>query len=129
MIFLKDIGPYKIANNLQSIGINKDDISKVFTIYKENIEQEKIDKILSKKQKTFKGSKLLFINKMRYFLKEQGFSIDIIEQRLKQINYNDKDSYQKEYEKNYNKLSKKYQGKELEQRLKQKMYQLGYYDQ
>ena len=126
-INLKNIGPFKIKNDLINLGFNDELIDKYLIVFKKEIEKDKIDKIINKEINLNKSkSKFILKQKIYNSLKEKGFSLELINEMINKIELNDKDIYDKEYNKLYEKLSKKYSGKELEYKIKQKMYQKGF---
>ena len=128
-INLKNVGPLKIKKDLINLGFRDELINKYLNVFDKDIEKEKIDKIINKEVKLNKN-KSEFILKQKIFnlLREKGFSLELINEKINKIEFDDKDIYDKEYNKLYEKLSKKYSGKELEYKLKQKMYQKGFRD-
>ncbi len=123
-------GPKKIALELTKKGITKEIIDDALSIYSEQIEKEKIEKVISKKIKTnhSKSAKILK-QKLQSDLLNSGFEQNAIMSVLNTVNFvNDGEIAKKEYQKYYKKLSKKYTGKELDYKLKQKMYSLGFTD-
>lgn len=121
-------GPLKIRQELIKKGIADEVIDEVLTEYTDEIEQEKIEKIISKKIKSnHNKGKVILIKKIKQELINNGFNYNIINSKLSDIDINDdKDIIKKEYNKLYQKLSKKYSGSELEYKIKQKMYQKGF---
>lgn len=120
-------GPNKIRGELEKVGISTEIIEKVMPSYTEELEKEKIEKLVQKQIKTnhSKGSMLLK-KKIQSYLTSLGYSSMLINQVLNGKKLVSEDLYQKEYEKQKKLLSKKYSGKELEYKLKQKMYQKGF---
>ena len=120
-------GPRKIDNDLRKIGISEEAIQNALVCFTEEIEREKIEKLIKKQIKINhnKGSMLLK-RKIEAYLLQLGYSSSLIHQCLNGKKLVDSDLYQKEYQKLYQKLCKKYSGKELEYQLKQKMYYKGF---
>lgn len=120
-------GPYKIKQEMQKKGIKESIINEVLNDYTDDIQEEKINKIITRmiKSNRNKGNNLLK-RKINIDLINQGFSKELISNVIKNHEFgDDKDIAKKEYEKLYKKLSLKYSGKELEYKIKQKMYQKG----
>lgn len=121
-------GPKKIEEELVKKGVTNDNYSEALEEYTNDLEKEKIEKLISKKIKSNhnKSAKVLK-QKLGLDLINNGFSKDIIKEVLNSTNIEENaDILKKEYQKYYKKLSKKYSGKELEYKLKQKMYSLGF---
>ena len=120
-------GPNKIKKELSDNNISSSLIEEVISEYDEDLELERIEKIVDKQIKLNKnkGSNLLK-RKIQMYLLNLGYSIDLVNKCLNTKSFKDESLYKKEYEKEYNKLSKKYNGKELEYKLKQRMYQKGF---
>lgn len=120
-------GPKRISLELAKNSIQNEIITEAMLDYTEEIEKERIKKILEKqiKHNTNKGPSLLK-RKIQSYLLNLGYNIDYINKELNSKNLMDDSIIEREYQKLYQKLSKKYSGKELEYRLKQKMYQKGF---
>lgn len=126
-ILMSSDGPNKIQGELERMGIHPDVVRDKLTVFTEELEQERIQKLIQKKWKSNhnKGSNLLK-QKVQAYLLSLGYTPSYISSALKNATLDDSDIYKKEYEKLYQKLSKKYTGKELEYKLKQKLYRLGF---
>lgn len=121
-------GPYKIRKDLHDKGISDDIINEVMNEYVDDIQQEKIKKIINTmlKSNRNKGNNVLK-NKISYHLITQGFDKKIIEDLISNTIFPDDSMIaKKEYDKLYNKFSSKYSGYELEMKIKQKMFQKGF---
>ena len=129
-INLSNDGPYKIKESLIKLGINEDVVNKNIMVFDENLETERINRLINKQIKTNH-------NKSEYALKRKlienftilGYTKSLVIKEVENIKVNDSDIREKEYKKMYDKLSKKYSGKELEYKIKQKMYQKGFYNE
>lgn len=120
-------GPQKIRNYLLSNKIDDDIISDSLREFTRDIERDRVEKIISKNVKTNKTKSSSGLKmKLRGNLVNLGYSVDIINSSLENINVDDSEVKQKEYEKIKRQLSRKYSGKELEYKIKQKMYQRGF---
>ena len=120
-------GPYKIRNLLLEKGIDEDIINEEITVFTEDIEREKINKLIVKYQKTNhnKGGVVLK-QKIYNEIKNLGYSIEILNDVINSYSFeNNKEIAKKEYEKLYNKYSRKYSGYELERIIKEKLFKKG----
>ena len=127
-ILLSNDGPNKIRNKLKELGIKEDIIEKSILDFTDEIQIEKIDKIINKQVKTNRNKSAFALkNKITDYLCNLGYYKSLVIECLNKTSIKeDKDLMKKEYEKIYNKLSKKYSGNELEYKVKQKMYALGF---
>lgn len=127
-ILLSNDGPNKIRNKLKELGIREDIIEKSILDFTDEIQIEKIDKIINKQVKTNRNKSAFALkNKITDYLCNLGYYKSLVIECLNKTSIKeDKDLMKKEYEKIYNKLSKKYSGNELEYKVKQKMYALGF---
>ncbi len=127
-LLLTTRGPKKIAYELEKKGISKDIIQTTLVLYDNEIECEKIEKIVDKMIASNRNkSNLLLKKKMENDLLYQGFSKDNIDKVLNRTCFqSDQDLYQKEYDKLYKKLQRKYSGNMLEYQVRQKLYQKGF---
>ncbi len=127
-ILLSNDGPNKIKNKLIELGVNKEIIDSNLELFTDNLQKEKIDKIISKQITTNRNkSALILKNKITEYLYNLGYDKSIILDCLNKTTIKDnKDIMKKEYDKVFKKLSKKYSGTELEYKVKQKMYSLGF---
>ena len=92
--------------------------------YEENIFEEKLSKLMTKKIKTSKYNGYLLKQKLFYEFNTLGYENDIITKVYNSMDINSNiDEY---FEKYYNSLSKKYSGNELINKLKNKLYSRGY---
>jgi len=114
---------------LEEKGIDKKIIEEEMNAYSEDIEKEKIKKLITKgiNSNHTKGNNFI-IRKLKNDLAYQGFNSYLIESELSKIKLEDDSSIrEKEYNKIKNKLSRKYSGKELEYKIKEKMALKGFY--
>ena len=122
-------GPIRIVRDLEDKGIDKKIIEQEMTAYTDDIEKEKIKKLVTKgiNSNHTKGNNFI-LRKLKNDLVYQGFNIELVESELSKIKLeDDSDIREKEYNKIKNKLSRKYSGKELEYKIKEKMAQKGFY--
>ena len=126
-INLKTVGPLKIKQELEKLGIEESIINQKLENYSKEQQLEKIQKLVEKEinLNTNKSSYMLK-NKILVNLLNKGFYKDDILEVLDNIKVDDKKIYEKEYKKLYEKYSKKYSGKELEYKIREKMYQKGF---
>lgn len=126
-ILLSSYGPDRIRSELKNYQISDEIIEGAMIFYSEDLEKERIEKLVNKQIKSNhnKGAMLLK-KKIQTYLLNLGYSNCLINQVLNGKKLVNEDCYQREYDKLYAKLSKKYSGKELEYKLKQKMYQKGF---
>lgn len=127
-ISLSNDGPLKIVTELINRGVSPQIANTKIAIFTEEIEKEKIQKIIVKLQKS-NHSKSAFTlkNKIQNYLLNLGYNISYINEILNKSQIkNDEAIAQKEYDKIYKRLSRKYSGKELENKVRQKMYSLGF---
>lgn len=120
-------GPYKIRKYLSSNKIDEAVIDEVMISFTRELEQSRIDKIITKNVKMNKsksGSSMKL--KLKQILVNLGYSTDIINASLANIKVDDDSIRKREYEKIKRQLSRKYSGRELEYKIKQKMYQKGF---
>lgn len=121
-------GPKKISFELEKLGFKNPKINKVLETYDNTIWQDKIYKIIKKKQKSNHNlSKNMFINKLKKDLINLGFTKDLIEQCLTNTNFvENSDILNKVYNKELKKLSQKYDGNALNTKLRYNLYKKGF---
>ena len=120
-------GPYRIKKELIDNRISEDIINDELVVFTDDIQRERIDKIIDKfiKSNHNKGGFILK-NKIINNLISLGYDIDIINSVINTKSFKvDKELIDKEYNKLYKKLSSKYSGNELEYRIKDKLYKKG----
>ncbi len=121
-------GPNKIAYELEKKGISSEIISQVLLSYREEIELEKIRKLVTQMIRRNRNKSTLFLKrKIEQDLLYQGFHKKNIEQVLSEVSFqSDQAIYQREYDRLYQRLKNKYQGDTLEYQIKQRLYQKGF---
>jgi len=121
-------GPSKIIKELNELGIRGDIIIDKMDKYTDDIEIEKINKIIDKQIKSnHNKSNFILKNKIHNYLVNNGYSSTLSSQCLNSKTFDsDKDLAKKEYDKLYKKYKDKYSDSELEYVIKQKMYQKGF---
>lgn len=120
-------GPYKIRGELQDKGISNKIIDDNIDVFTEELQLEKLNKLVSKllKSNRTRGGSVLR-KKITTDLVNLGYDSEMIYKVLTNYNFNDtSDIAKKEYDKLYKKYSKKYEGEELNYKIKQSMYQKG----
>ena len=128
-INLSQDGPNKIINELKELKIDYSYIEKYISLYNNEIEKSKIDKLIDKIIRTTKNkSAYMLKNKIINSLYEKGYNKYLIDEVLdsKEIN-DDKELKQKEYDKLYKKYSKKYSGDALELKIKLALKAKGFF--
>lgn len=126
-IYLSNIGPNKIKEELLSHDIDISIIEEEINNVPKDVIKEKLKKIINKKINSNQNkSNYMLKQKLLYELSNNGYDKDMILEIFDSFSSNDEDIAKKEYDKLYNKLSKKYSGSELELKIKQKMYQKGF---
>jgi len=127
-IRLSLIGPLKIKNNLLDLGIIEEDINKELDDIDENVWQEKIEKIVLKKDKSnHKDSVKIWSQKMLAYLRNMGYPYELCDFIVSSYERVDSDDIlRKEANKLKTKLSRKYDGSALVKQLKMKLYQKGF---
>jgi len=117
-------GYNKIYNNLLSLGVDKDIISK----YLDNIDNiiwiNRIEKTIKKHPN--KNSNTIYKNKMKYLLISMGYNTNDINTILDKINNNDYSNLEKDYLKIKKQLERKYSNNILITNIKKKLYNKGY---
>ena len=125
-ILLSMDGPLKIKKDLIEKGFSSVHIEEKLQVFSEDIERERVLKIVDKYVRRNHKSLIEFRLKMKQYLLRLGYQSVVVDSVLETVNFNDEYLYQMEYDKMYRKLSKKYSGKDLESRIQQKLYQKGF---
>lgn len=126
-ILMSSCGPNKIKNDLEKLGIEVEIIEDSIICFDEELEIERINKLVDKQIKSnHSKSESLLKQKIYINLINLGYSSYLVNKVLDNKKVITGDIARKEYQKLLTKLSKKYSGKELEYKLKQKMYQKGF---
>ena len=122
-------GPYRVRRDMENKGIEESIIDEVMISYTDEIQEEKLKKIINKKVNSNRNkSNSFLIRKLKNELKMDGFNSSIIDSILSNTEIEDDSSIrEKEYQKLKKKLEKKYSGSELEYKIKEKMIQKGFY--
>ena len=125
---LSSKGPNLIKKELIKLGFKEDEIkAKLATIEKE-IWQEKIDKIIQKKNNSNHNlSSKILINKIKTYLINQGYYLNDINEGLNKVDFADNNEIlEKEFNKELSKLKKKYANEELNLKIKYNLYRKGF---
>ena len=120
-------GPYKIKGILEEKGIDSDIINEEISIFTEDIERERVNKLINKSLKTNRNKGGVVLKQKIYNeIKNLGYGIGILNEEISNYSFeNNKDIAKKEYDKLYTKYSRKYSGKELETIIKEKLFRKG----
>lgn len=126
-IYLSNIGPNKIKEELLNHDIDIDIIEEEISKIPNEVIEEKLKKIISKKiNSNHNKSNYMLKQKLLYELSDNGYDKEMIICLFDNLSNNDLEIAKKEYNKIYDKLSKKYNDNELNNKVKQKMYQKGF---
>ena len=125
-INLSNDGPNKIRTYLKNNNISDTIIEGAISSFTQDLELEKINKLINKFVKNNNKGLNFLKRKIISNLIDLGYNLELINQCLANLEFDDTALQKKEYEKLYSKLSKKYSGKELEYKIKQKLYQKGF---
>ena len=126
-IYLSNMGPNKIKDELLKHDIDIDLIEEEIEKINSDLIEEKLKKIIMKKiNSNHNNSNYMLKQKLIYELSNNGYDKEMIINLFDSMSNNDENIAQKEYNKIYEKLSKKYEGNELKNKVKQKMYQKGF---
>ncbi len=120
-------GPLKIERELLDKKIESTIIREELTIFDEDVQMEKINKIISKglKGNRTRGGNVLK-QKIYNDLKLLGYDNYLINKIIDNYSFeSDSSIAKKEYDKLYRKLSRKYSGNELKIKIREKLYQKG----
>lgn len=122
-------GPKRIGDELRKRGIDDNVIVGVIDLYDDDLQYQKVSKIISKMVKSNRSKSNSLLKKKLYTdLLGEGFSREIIDRVIEEQDFGDeKNIYDREYEKIRRKLSKKYDGYELERKIKEQMMRRGFY--
>lgn len=127
-INFSNIGPNKIINKLNTLGIDKKDSLEYINTIDKNIWLKKLEKIINKKIKSNRNYSLMMLkNKITMSLYNDGYDKSMIIEVLNNIVIDiDVSVINKEYMKLYNKLSKKFDGQSLDYQIKMKLKSKGF---
>ena len=127
-INFSNIGPNKIINKLNTLGIDKKNSLEYINNIDKNVWLEKLEKLINKKIKTNKKYSLMMLkNKIMTSLCNDGYDKSMIVEVLSNIDIKlDSSIINKEYEKIYNRLYKKFDGSALEYQIKMKLKSKGF---
>lgn len=125
-VYLSSDGPLKIKKYLLDMNLNNEIINEKLLLFTEELEKERISKIIKKLEKSNKKGNYNFKLKAKTYLINLGYHHEFINDILNDYEIDDTNLKEKEYDKLYRKFSKKYSGYELEQKIKQGLYQKGF---
>lgn len=120
-------GPNRIIGDLSNKKIDSIIINEEIGVFTEEIQIEKIRKIIEKsiKSNRTRGGVILK-NKIVNDLKNYGYDFSIISKVISEFDFSTDDSIaKKEYDKLYKKYSSKYSGYELKSKIREKMFLKG----
>lgn len=120
-------GPYRIIRELENKKIDSEIINDEIVVFTEDIQEEKISKIIEKLLKTnhTRGG-LVLKQKIVDDLKNKGYLYEVISRVVDNYDFScDKKIAKKEYDKLYKKYSTKYEGYQLDKIIKEKLYSKG----
>jgi len=124
---LTNWGPQKIIRELEKLDMNQELIKNTLAKYDTKVFEDKIKKIISKKQKSNKKDSIYMMKqKMERDLYDLGYSKEMIKEFVSMIEVDETDIIKKEAEKLYKKLSIKYNDQNLYYQMKQKLLQKGF---
>lgn len=120
-------GPFKIERELLDKKIDSTLIDSALELFTNDIQKEKISKIIEKgiKSNHSRGGVVLK-QKIYNDLKMLGYDISIINSVISNYSFDNNELLKKEYDKLYKKYSRKYSGDELKKIINLKMYQKGF---
>lgn len=115
---LKNIGPYKIKEELIKLGFDEDLIDKYLRTINPDVWNGKISKYINKLKNSHKNySNNILKQKILNDLYIKGFDKELIYPFLESIDIDDLVNIKYEYEKAYKKYSNKYKNKDLENKI------------
>ncbi len=121
-------GPNYIKRNLEKLITNNNLIEEILNNIDEDIWLKRLDKIISKKMKTYNNlSKNKMLMKLKSYLISLGYEMDMVNEKVNSLALDENtNALEKEYQKELIKLGKKYTGNELKTKLKYNLYKKGY---
>ena len=120
-------GPLKIKNELEKMDMDSEIVNSFLDNYDENLFEEKIKRIILKREKSNKKDSLYILKqKVERDLFELGYPKEMIKEYTSKISIDEEDIIKKEADKVYNKLAIKYSDKTLILKMKQKLLQKGF---
>jgi len=125
-ILLSSDGPLKIKKYLLNNNLDSELVNNKMLEFSEELEIERINKIINKLIKSNNKSNYNFKIKVKNYLIDLGYNIDLVNREVSKINIDDSSLFKKEKDKLYKKYSKKYSGYELDMKVKQALYMKGY---
>lgn len=124
---LTNWGPNKIERELEKLNIDTKKVRQILSSYNDEIFDNKIKKIISKKVKANKKDSMYMLKqKLERELFNLGYSKDLIKENTANLFIDETKLIGKEIMKLYKKLSIKYNDEQLRYQLKQKLQQKGF---
>lgn len=122
-------GPKKIGDELRKRGIKEDIIDEVISLYDNEMQYHKVNKIINKMIKANRNKSIsLLQRKIKADLLREGFFKEVIVKVIDEQQFPDDEEIKtKEYDKIKKRLSKKYEGYELERKIKEQLMRKGFY--
>ena len=125
-INLKEIGPFKIKNDLIKNGFDEYEIEEYLNKIDDNVWEEKIKKYINKHISNKKVSTNYLKLKLLNDLNIKGYSKEMVYPLLESISLDDENNIKEEYKKAYKKYSNKYKGNDLNNKILNYLLRKGY---
>lgn len=120
-------GPNKIIQDLKKLNMPEDKVYKYLSNIGNDEWLAKIDKIINKRVKSNHDlSKKMLKVRLTKDLITLGYSADLYNNKLDNLDIDDNDVLKKEYDKLYLRYSRKYEGSKLDAIIRQKLYNQGF---
>lgn len=123
---LSNDGPIKIKNSLMKLGIKESLIDESLGKIKRDIFINRMIKIIEKKKKLNKDSKIIFKTKLKSQLFLLGYSEEMINSLIDEMEVDESANFDREANKCWEALARKYKDRELSLKFKNKMYTKGF---
>ena len=120
-------GKEKFRNKLDKLGIDQYIISKYLDSISNDIWLDRLDKLINKKINILKGSGISKKNKLFNYLLTNGYSIDMINTKLNNIDFkSNKNVLLNDYKKIKKSMERKNNSEDIEYKIRLKLYNKGY---
>ena len=119
-------GPNKIKKILIEKGVDMDIISEFLDKINDKVWIKRIEKLIEKRKKSNKDGLYVFKNKTINFLLNNGYSLELSNNCIKDIRLDTDYEFKKTAQNEWSKLSKKYKGNTLIFKFKNSMYSKGF---
>ncbi|NMA50432.1 MAG: hypothetical protein GX951_01090 [Mollicutes bacterium] len=120
-------GPYKIKNELLTLGFNENEINKYLNNINNEVWINKINEIINKRIKSNRSlSKKMFLYQLSNYLFNEGYDKNIYDSIVSKIHVDESEIYQNEYNKLFKKYKNKYPKEILDIKIKDKLIKLGF---